>query len=153
MRTPTSTDEERLAAARARLPQFVNDAHRACHWLLETTDPTEAPQWLARLELSLPVVGKLFANEDLPPEEQREWLFPISALLGEYLRQRLGAEWVVDEAPTSHSFARPIVQWQHNDRELHRFDVMGRAADFLAQPAPRDLAGLVLKSSSGRCGV
>ena len=146
MRTPTSTDEERLAAARGRLPQFVNDAHKACHWLLEMTDPAMAPQWLGRLELSLPAVSKMFANEDIPAEEQREWLFPVSALLGEYLRQRFHGAWVVDDAPTSHSFARPIVQWQHHAREIHRLDVMGRTVDFLAKPAPRDLMALVTDS-------
>lgn len=143
MRTPTDTDEERLAAAQARLPHFLHEVHQACHWLLETTDAAKAQLWMVKLELALPAVSQLFANEDIPPDEQREWLFPLTALLGEYLNQQFRGAWVVDDAPTSHSFARPIVQWQHHAQEIHRLDVMGRAVDFLAKPPPRDLLALV----------
>jgi len=139
MRTPTDTDNARLLEAQDRLAKFIEEAHKASHWLLETIDPAQTELWMTNLELALPAIGELFEREEIPAEEQREWWLPLSAVLGDYVQQRFGGTWMVDDVPTSHSFGRPIIELHTTGREIHRFDVMARAVDFLATPAPRNL--------------
>jgi hypothetical protein len=149
MRTPTDRDNDLLLDAQERLARFVEESHKASHWLLETVDAAQAELWLTNLELALPAIGELFANEDIPSEEQREWWLPLSAVLGDYVQQRFGGTWMVDDVPTSHSFGRPIIELHTHGREIHRFDVMARAVDFLALPPPRDLMESVVSPIQG----
>jgi hypothetical protein len=139
VRTPTSSDDAVLAAARASLAQFIADVASASRWLIESAHPGPPDAFLSNPQSFLPTLAELFRHEALPREEQQRWCFPVAAVISEYLCRDFRGVWIMEDDPTHERFAQPMVEVELEGGGLVHVDLLLRASEFLVRPAPRDL--------------
>jgi len=132
-----SADLEMLAQRRADLPQFQAEAVAATDTFLRTVIQGNALPYLKDLELFLPRLDELLGAETIQ-QQDRGWLLTnVMYFLGEYMRQRYGGRWVLDDKPGSAQFGRYVMD-------------VPSGADGSMRVSPGDLAYRYLSAPPGR---
>lgn len=128
---------------RAGFDEFVADAVPATEDFVRSVIQEDPESHLKDLETFLPVLAAVLRDEDLDDEAIRWLHVRIMYMLGQYLCQRFGAGWVLDEVPGSPLFARYVIDIPVSETGSYRVDPSEMAYDILSADVPRDIYAVI----------
>lgn len=140
------TEEERavVEARRARFDDFVQERLGVLAEFIRLMELPEPPRVLIEAEKYLPALDQWMATEVIG-EEARLWvLLRVGYFVGEYLVQRHGGYWFLNEEPDTKTFGRYVVgrftRGVASNVAVDPFDV---AAEYVGLPPGRSLTVLL----------
>ena len=139
MRELTADQEALLARGRAAFEVFVRDAGPLVDELVSMLAPHDVEACRANLEVLLPPLERLLANEVLDPDALARAGTRVTFVVAEFLRRSFGGVWALDDVPGSPSFAHPVIDIPLRGPAHLRVDPGRLAYDFLLSPPPRSL--------------
>lgn len=144
MRKLSIEERELIDRRRARLDKFIYERMPVLTEFIGLLGLPEPPRVLLEAEKYLPEIDLWIKTEKIS-DQVREWvILRVGYYIGEYLIQRHGGYWFLNEQPDTRTFGRYVVGGFTRDAKpgaaVEPFDV---AADYVDQPPGRSLTAML----------
>lgn len=140
----TSSERKLLADREAEFDEFLEDRMPVLAEFMEALGLPDPPMVLVEAERYLPPLDLWLKDQDIKADDETWLLTRIGYFIGEYLVQRLGGCWFLNDVPDSKYFARYVVgefaETPNRNAMVDPFDI---ASVFIAEPRGRSLSQLV----------
>lgn len=145
MRELTDAERELLETRRVEFPEFYAELMPVLVDFVNRLGIEPAHIVLTDAVGVVPLVGTVLQDMPVGSEDDRVWLLTrVGYLVGEYLVQKYGGCWFVNEDPESRTFARNVVgQFAALGESGARVDPFQVAQEYVDAPPGRDLVALL----------
>lgn len=144
MRQLTTSENETIANRRASFGAFLEGRMSILSEFMELLELPEPTMVLVEAENYLPALDKWLTSQAIDKSD-REWLLlRLGYFVGEYLVQRLGGAWFLNETPDTRYFSRYVVgRFSRVENGNAIADPLSVAADCIDSPPGRSIARLL----------
>jgi hypothetical protein len=146
MREPTDEERALLEHRRHRFEGFLEERMPVLKDFMERLQLPNPAMVLLEADRYLPPLDQWMKTQDVPAED-RVWIITrIGYFVGEWLVQRFGGYWFLNDIPDSRYFGRYVVgrfsriKLQNPDTMVDPFQV---AADYISEPPGRSLSKIL----------
>jgi hypothetical protein len=144
MRPLTGEEQSQIDRRRARFDAFLDESMPVLTDFMQRLDLPNPPLVLVEAEKYLPAID-LWMRDQVVDDSGRVWILTRSGyFIGEYLVQRQGGYWFLNDAPDSRYFGRYVVG--HFSRASHpsaMVDPFGVASEYVNEPPGRSLSAIL----------
>lgn len=144
MREPTEQEMADLGRRRAQFDSFLEERMPVLTDFVERLDLPNAPMVLVEADTFLPAISQYMESQQVGGEDRTWILTRIGYFIGEWLVQRHGGCWYLNETPDTRYFLRYVVgRFTGISNHNAMIDPFSIAEMFADSPCPRSLVNVL----------